>query len=621
MNEFIEQFLLESRELVEQATGDLLALEENPGDSERLESAFRGFHTLKGSAAIVDFNAMATATHAAEDILARVRSGQMQISRGLISDCLSCLDLVVQWLDSMQVDGQIPADSEARAAKMAQRFAMEPARNDVAPTQEVAARDGFSSAALGLMQAQRQLLREQGKEGLIGRLMSAGKVAVNILKSRGLNDHVSAFEKAAAESAAAEDPRALLAVLDTFLQQGTPEALQASIAGEAAARVLRVDVERVDAIVKLTGELTIAKNAIGHATLLAQVGNDPRALALMLKDQHAILERLVGELQRLVLGIRVLPMRHAFQRFPRLVREISETLGKPVKLVTEGDETEADKVVVESLFEPLLHVLRNSMDHGVEPPAERAAAGKPTIATITLRAQRSGDHVLVEIADDGRGIDVAKVRQIAATRGIAEPDALAAMGDEEIIDLIFAAGFSTAETVTDLSGRGVGMNVVRNNVERLGGSANLSSRPGQGATVTLKLPFSVMMTRVMTVEAGGQVFGIPLDNVVETARIARSAISAVGAARAFVLRDRTIPVIDLAETLGVGKPQIAGEANVVVVTLGGHLGSLEVDRFGERMDVMLRPMDGLLSGMRGIAGTSLLGDGSVLIVLDLQDLL
>ncbi len=621
MNEFIEQFLLESRELVEQATGDLLALEENPGDSERLESAFRGFHTLKGSAAIVDFNAMATATHAAEDILARVRSGQMQISRGLISDCLSCLDLVVQWLDSMQVDGQIPADSEARAAKMAQRFAMEPARNDVAPTQELAARDGLSSAALELMQAQRQLLREQGKEGLIGRLMSAGKVAVNILKSRGLNDHVATFEKAAAESAAVEDPRALLAVLDTFLQQGTQEALQASIAGEAAARVLRVDVERVDAIVKLTGELTIAKNAIGHATLLAQVGNDPRALALMLKDQHAILERLVGELQRLVLGIRVLPMRHAFQRFPRLVREISETLGKPVKLVTEGDETEADKVVVESLFEPLLHVLRNSMDHGVEPPAERAAAGKPTIATITLRAQRSGDHVLVEIADDGRGIDVAKVRQIAATRGIAEPDALAAMGDEEIIDLIFAAGFSTAETVTDLSGRGVGMNVVRNNVERLGGSANLSSRPGQGATVTLKLPFSVMMTRVMTVEAGGQVFGITLDNVVETARIARSAISAVGAARAFVLRDRTIPVIDLAETLGVGQPQIAGEANVVVVTLGGHLGSLEVDRFGERMDVMLRPMDGLLSGMRGIAGTSLLGDGSVLIVLDLQDLL
>ncbi len=621
MNEFIEQFLVECRELVEQASGDLLALEENPGDIERLEDAFRAFHTLKGSAAIVDFAAMATATHAAEDILARVRSGKASISRGLINDCLACLDLVVQWLDSMQVDGEIPAASQTQADRMAKLFAS--AQNE--GTETVAARVPrhiLPPAAWDLMQVQHQLLQEQGSDGLVGRLVSAGRVAINILKSCGLHDRISSFERALAESAAAEQPSALLAVMDGFLHQDTPEFAVAGITSDAVARVLRVDVERVDAIVKLTGELTVAKNAIGHATLLAQTGSDPRALAMMLKDQHAILDRLVIELQRLVLGIRVLPLRNAFQRFPRLVREISETLGKPVKLVTEGDATEADKVVVESLFEPLLHTLRNALDHGVESPAERLTAGKPAIATITMRARRSGDHVIVEIEDDGRGIDVEKIRRLAADRELMDAEALAVLTDEEVIDLIFAAGFSTAEKITDLSGRGVGMNVVRTNVEKLGGSANLSSRPGHGATVRLKLPFSVMMTRVMTVEAGGQTFGIPLDNVVETARVTRDGISWVGAARAFVLRDRTIPVIGLAQTLGVqGKQQSAHEANIVVVTLGGHLGSLEVDRFGDRMDIMLRPLDGLLSGMPGVAGTSLLGDGTVLIVLDLQDLL
>lgn len=620
MNEFVEQFLLESRELVEQATADLLAIEENPGDADRLDGAFRAFHTLKGSAGIVDFSAMAQAAHVAEDVLAAVRSGKAAISREMISNCLSCLDLILQWLDAMQVDGEIPPRANAEADAMVARFRTVSAPQSTAQNPATIA-GPLSAAAVSVLEAQIGLLQEKSAEGLVGRLVSAGRVAINVLRSSGLHEHIADVERAAGTAAAAEDGAALVAAITRLLPATDTPASEAVTSGDATARVLRVDVERVDALVRLTGELIIAKNAVGHAARLAQADTDPQALARLLKDQHGVLGRLIEELQRAVLTIRVLPMRQVFNRFPRLVREIAETLGKPARLVMEGDETEADKVVVENLFEPLLHVIRNALDHGIESPQQRADRNKPAIATIRLRAARTGDVVTVEVTDDGRGIDIERVRALAAQRGVAEAEAIAQMSDDEAVDLVFAPGFSTAAVVTDLSGRGVGMNVVRSSVERLGGTAHITSRAGHGATVTLRLPFSVMMTRVMTVEAGGQVFGLPLDQVVETARVPRAQVSSVGKGQAFVLRNRTIPLLDLAASLS--RPALVNppaQAQVVVVSVAGQLGALEVDKFGDRLDVMLKPMDGLLHGMPGVSGTSLLGDGTVLIVLDLQDL-
>jgi two-component system chemotaxis sensor kinase CheA len=270
----------------------------------------------------------------------------------------------------------------------------------------------------------------------------------------------------------------------------------------------------------------------------------------------------------------------------------------------------------------LLHVLRNALDHGIETPAEREAAGKPALATLWLRARRDGEFVVVEVEDDGRGIDIANIRRIAVERGVIEAAEERELSDAEVLDLIFAPGFSTATQVTDLSGRGVGMNAVRNAVGHLAGSVQVSSRTGVGTTVSLRLPFSILMTRVMTVDAGGQMFGINLDCVLETARIPREQISAVGAAQAFVLRERTIPLIHLGKALGQGESQPDNQdAHVMVFSLAGRLGSLEVDRLGDRLDVMLAPAEGLLKGVPGIAGTALLGDGRVLVVLDLQELL
>ncbi|MFG1397460.1 chemotaxis protein CheA [Roseixanthobacter pseudopolyaromaticivorans] len=732
MNELLQQFLIEARELVAQATEDLLALERTPGDAARLDSAFRAVHTLKGGAGIVDFDAMARALHKAEDALSQFRAGALPMTSAQIGDYLACLDQVVQWLDHIEATGALPPDAETGAAAIERRFrgtpdAVPPAADSadrwVQTLLEAAGTDGegartalryrpdadcffrgedplkhvealpgllalrlestgpwpapeeldpfacrlvflalFSQPpealaglfeamrdqvdlvplggqeaeppddaslpppARALLDAQIRLLAGLGGEGASGRLSSAGRVAVNVLRRIGAAAQAETVSRALEASEQANDPgilsSAILLALAAPAAPADAEAPGVPAAQETTARTLRIDVERIDALVKLTGELTIAKNAVGHLSRLAQKGADLPTVAAGLKDQHALLERLMDELQGAVLRLRVLPLRQVFQRFPRLVREISAGLGKSVQLVTEGEATEADKAIVEALFEPLLHVIRNALDHGIEPDVRRIAAGKPKRATVLLRAARQGEHVVVEVQDDGGGIDVARVRQTAVARGIATAEAVGTMGDAEALDLIFQPGFSTAETVTDLSGRGVGMDAVRAAIARLGGRVAVETAPDRGTTVRFTLPFTIMVTRVMTVHAGGQAFGIPMDMVVETVRVPRERIVRIGAAEAFALRNRTVPLVPLAGVLGeTENGRATADANVVVIGMGAQLGGLEVDGLGERIDVILQPLDGILTGMRGIAGTTLLGDGRVLLVLDVQEML
>lgn len=633
MNEFIEQFLIEGRELVAQGSDDLLALEENPGDRERLDSAFRAFHTLKGAAGIVDFEAMAQALHAGEDVLSAVRSGAVVMTAALTDLCLACLDQVTTWMDQMQATGEVPADAQARADQIVGQFRLvseaagaagAEASPDLRPetSPDVDGQGGsLPQAARSILEEQRMLLRDAAPAGLAGRRASAFRVAARVLRAI---DRVSAAEQLENLAGATVPPESVGEGLADLLKELWPAAAsQAGNLGAAPAETsVRVDVHRIDALVKLAGELTVAKNALSHCVRLIDEGeSDPRQAAAELKAQHLRLERLVADLQRSVVALRVLPLQTAFQRFPRLVREMASALGKPARLMVEGAATEADKTIVSAISEPLLHVIRNSLDHGLETAAERVALGKPTTATIHLRALRQGEHIVIEVEDDGRGVDLDRVRAVAAERGVASKMLLDTMSDAEAMDLIFAPGFSTAAAVSDLSGRGVGMDVVRTTVERLGGRVFLTSRPGLGTLVRFNLPFTVMMTRVMTVEAGGQMFGLPLEAVVETVRVARTAIASVGAARAFVLRNRTIPVIDLGKALGWERAGGAADAIIVVVSAMGQLGGLEVDRLGDRLDAMLTAPDGLLAEVPGIDGTTLMGDGRVLIVLDVREFL
>jgi two-component system chemotaxis sensor kinase CheA len=620
VNEFVEQFLIESRELVAQASDDLLALEEHPDDREHIDGAFRAFHTLKGAAGIVDFVAMSRALHAAEDVLSAVRSGTTPVTSPLIDLCLTSLDQVGAWLDQMSPAGTIPEDADARADDLIRRFTELGGLDAPAIVPQAAPSPaGLSSVSRQLLEAQKLLLAETTSDSAAAVLGSAGRVAANVLRHHGLD--ATDLESLLQNALVAGDAASMIAAIDQILSglAERPPELPGTLPAQPADTTLRVDVDRIDRLVRLTGELLIAKNAIGHSAQRA-LETDIRQLAVALKNQHLLLDRLVGELQQSVFSLRVLPLHHAFQRFPRLVREMAAAVGKPARLMIEGATTEADKSIVEAISEPLLHVLRNSLDHGVESEAARAAAGKPVIATINLRAGREGDRVVIEVEDDGRGIDVARVREVARARGVRSDAALQAMPDKDVVDLIFAPGFSTASEVTDLSGRGVGMDVVRATVERLGGRVSVSSRPQRGTVVRLALPFTVMMTKVLTVEAAGQVFGVPLDAVVETVRIARDTIVPVGAARAFALRDRTVPVIDLGQALGKESATANAHVNVLIVSVDGQLCGLEVDRLGERIDVMLKAPEGLLVGVPGIDGTTLLGDGRVLIVLNLHEI-
>ncbi len=620
MDEFLEQFVIESRELVDLAAEDLLELEKAPRDGERLDSAFRAFHTLKGGAGIVDFPAMEEVMHRAENVLSAARAGARLLSAQDIGDCLACLDQVTQWLDDTEATGHLPPDADAKA--IVARLPQAPTQAE--PVRVQASKDRLpEEEAKALLEAQLALLDEPGPRGATGRLASAGRSAANVVRSLGRAAEAEDLERVTEACAATTDPLPLRQAIEALLgasasvTPGTPQR------ADGVTQTLRVDAARIDALVKLTGELTVAKNALGHSVGQAEADGSSHAPAL--KSRHAVLERLVGELQRSVLAMRVLPLRIAFQRFPRLVREMSASLGKPTTLAIEGEDTEADKAIVEMLAEPLLHVLRNAMDHGIEDAATRAAAGKPALATIRLRAAREGEHVVIDVSDDGRGIDVAKVREVALRRGLASAEMLKAMSDAEATDLIFAPGFSTAERVTDVSGRGVGMDAVRTAVRRLGGHVEIGSSAGAGTSIRFTLPFSVMMTQVMTVEAGGQVFGIPLEAIVETLRFPVNRISPVGAAQAIVLRDRTVPLVDLSRVLGTAPgtpaPPQTGDATIVVARIDGELGALRVDKVGVRMEVMLKPLEGLLSGMPGLAGSTLMGDGSVLLVLDLAGLL
>jgi two-component system chemotaxis sensor kinase CheA len=708
MNEFVRQFVIESRELLEQAMQDLLVLEKSPHDRERLDGAFRAFHTLKGGASIVEFGAMERAVHAAETPLMAARSGARLLARADIENCLACLDQVTRWLEAIEEAGEIPRDAEREAASLVRRFgapteiakpwlpafldahreaakrarcalryspdsesffrgedplarirafpgllavgveaiapwpasldAMDPfacnvvfnllseltasevtqALGEEAKHCEIAVlahESDLPKAALAVLEAQVALLAETDERAAPGRLASAGLTASNVLHSLGRSAQARHLEEVAAQ----RDPRLLAREISAALAPAAAErdggVSVGSAQHDAAVKTLRVDASRIDALVRLAGELAVAKNAMAHAIKASQ--------AEMLSSRQAALERLVGELQRAVIALRVLPLRTTFQRFPRLVREMAAELGKPATLVLEGEDTEADKAIVEMLAEPLVHVLRNAMDHGIEDAAARAAAGKPAMATIRLTAAREGDQVIVEATDDGRGIDARRVREVARAKGLVAPDALAEMTDAQALDLVFAPGFSTAASVTDLSGRGVGMDVVRTTVRRYGGQVQLDTQPGKGTTVRFALPFSIIVSQVMTVSAGGQTFGIPLDAVRETLRVPRDVIAPVGAGQAMVYRGRTVPLVELAGLLEAKRPALArrGDAIVVMVEIEGELGALEVDGVGERMEVMLKPLEGLLSGLPGIAGSTLLGDGSVLLVLDVGALL
>jgi two-component system chemotaxis sensor kinase CheA len=391
-----------------------------------------------------------------------------------------------------------------------------------------------------------------------------------------------------------------------------------------ASRVLKVDQAKVDRLMNLIGEMVVARNGLPYLAAKAEDQYGVRELGREIKAQHAVINRIVDEMQDTIMQVRMTPVSFVFQRFPRLVRDIARRLGKEVELELQGEATEADKNIIEALADPLVHIVRNALDHGIELPEVRRGAGKNAAGRLLIAARQESDRVVIEVADDGKGIDPATVRRKAYEKGLIDEAALERLGEQESVNLVFLPGFSTAEQVSDLSGRGVGMDAVRSAVEKLGGSVQLTSSPGQGSRLLLSLPLSMAVSNVMIVESGGLRYGVPMDLVLETVRVPASEVHTIKKRQAAVLRGRIVPLRSLNELLALDRPQRHNEQDemaTLVLRIHGNDVGLVVDDFCGVMEVILKPMSGILGSLATYAGSALMGDGSVLMVINPKELL
>lgn len=384
-------------------------------------------------------------------------------------------------------------------------------------------------------------------------------------------------------------------------------------------KLLKVDQAKVDLLMDLIGEMVVAKNALPYLANRAESEFGVRELSRDIKALYAVINRIAEDMQHTIMQVRMTPISSILQRFPRLVRDISRKLGKQVELILEGEATEADKNIVEALADPLIHIVRNSLDHGLEIPEVRARSGKPPTGVLSIRARQEPDRFIVEISDDGQGIDPSRIKRKAFEKGLIDQDQLERLSGHQALNLIFVAGFSTAEVVTDLSGRGVGMDVVKTAIDKLGGSVELSSEMGRGTTLRLALPLSMTISSVMIVEADQQIFGVPMDGVVETVKIKRKDIHTIKDKKTVILRDRVVPLVSLHSLLSLtAEPFVneEGELAVLVIKVNHEVVGVLVDFFSEVVDVILKPLPGELEKLDCYSGSALLGDGSVLMVLN-----
>jgi two-component system chemotaxis sensor kinase CheA len=640
MDELLEQFVIEGRELIVQAEAELERLAGGADDAAALDGLFRAFHTLKGSVQIFDLAPAERLLHAAEDRLMAARKAGGAIEPKLFAALVACIDQTDRWIDEMERQGHLGAEAGSLGEGLLDGFAGAPsdARVDLggaevahwlpalqaAAAEAIARLDGQITAFRYVPDAD-AFFRGDDPLGIVAAVPQLEHLAIEpvglwpALEDWDPFQCVSVIEGLSA--APPEAVRAAFKLVPDQVQFATFSAESSTASGglgtASTTRTMRVESARIDRLATEVGELVVAANGLAHVARLAERA-DPE-LAAALRAVQADIDRISGALHRAVAGIRLVPLAPALRQLPRLVREIAAATGKPVQFEMRGDTVEVDKQIADSLFEPLLHIVRNAIDHGLEGAGDRSAKGKSPTGRVVLTASRQGDEVVVAVSDDGAGIDPAHVRDIAITRGVIERVEADELSDIQARRLILMPGFSTAEIVTDLSGRGVGMDAVKAAAERLRGRVVIDSEVGVGTTIELRLPLDAITTRLLVVRAGAERYGVPLDQIVETARLDAGEIRTVGRGRACVLRDRTVPLLDLADLLGAPRPD-SPIARLLVTETGGEPVAIRVDGFERRIDAIMRENDGLLQGVPGMAGSAVLSDGSVLLVLDLPEL-
>ena len=625
---FRQAFDEEARELLGELEAALLELDQSREDPEIVGRAFRALHTIKGSGAMFGFDNIAAFAHDLETVFDRLRSGQLAASSELINLTLSAGDQVRCMLDEASGRGQ--ADAQRSASILAELRSLtgmaEP--GGAAPVQD-RVKDAEAAVAcawrIHFRPAPEVILNGTNPLLLLRELRDLGRLEVALdtsaippLREIDPERCYVAWDLTLTTTARPEAIRDVFIFVEdncdlaiepvparTAPGPETRGAQNRSTSAPGVASSIRVSSEKLDQLVNLVGELVTVQARLSEISVRS---GDPDMLAVSEE-----IDRLTGELRENSMSIRMLPLRGTFERFRRLVHDLGGELHKQVELALEGADTELDKTVIDQLNDPLIHLIRNSMDHGIETAEERRAAGKPATATIRLSALHSGAQVLIRVSDDGRGLDAQAVRARAIERGLIEPTAQ--LSEAELFSLILEPGFSTAREVTDVSGRGVGMDVVRRNVEALRGSLDIASKPGEGMTVTLRLPLTLAIIDGLLVRIGETHFILPLASSLECVELTARDIERAHGNRIAIVRGETIPYIRLSEYLRLGTPRPEREQIMVMETEAGHHG-LVVDEVLGNHQTVIKNLGRLYRHVQAVSGATILGNGTVALILD-----
>ncbi|MCA1175218.1 MULTISPECIES: chemotaxis protein CheA [unclassified Pantoea] len=644
ISDFYQTFFDEADELLADMEQHLLGLDPQEPDSEQLNAIFRAAHSIKGGAGTFGFTVLQETTHILENILDGARRGEMQLSTNIINLFLETKDIMQEQLDAYKTAQEPNAENfkyicEAlrQLALEAKGIAPEPAK--VADVVDIAA---APAAAAGL-RLQLVDLKEKEPELMLEELGNLGTVS-NVVKGTnslevtidgvGKDDIVAVLcfvldesqiqfpEGAAAPAAAPAEPAAVEAaapVQTATVTDITPPAKREAKRAAAPAKVsesssIRVAVEKVDQLINLVGELVITQS------MLAQRSGelDPVAHGDLLNSMGQ-LERNARDLQESVMSIRMMPMEYVFSRFPRLVRDLASKLGKEVELTLLGSSTELDKSLIERIIDPLTHLVRNSLDHGIETPEKRLASSKTAVGNLTLSAEHQGGNICIEVIDDGAGLNRERILAKALSSGLPVSES---MSDEEVGMLIFAPGFSTAEQVTDVSGRGVGMDVVKRNIQEMGGHVEISSKQGKGTTIRILLPLTLAILDGMSVRVADEVFILPLNAVMESLQPTAEELKPLaGGERVLEVRGEYLPLVELWNVFDVQNAKTdATQGIVVILQSAGRRYALLVDQLIGQHQVVVKNLESNYRKVPGISAATILGDGSVALIVDVSAL-
>ena len=625
MKEIMEDFLIEAFELIEQIDHDLVELEANPEDLELLNRIFRVAHTVKGSSSFLNFDVLTELTHHMEDVLNKARKGELKITPDIMDVVLESVDMMKGLLESIRDNGsdaaagidiknicvrltQISEGEAPSAAPEAPAAAPELVKEPepVAPAEE---------AAPEVSDAELSKLSDSEVEAEIERLLKVRKAEDQARRaSKGIAPK-SPEEIAPATSAASAPAPKPAPSRERDADKKVPAA--SSNSAVAQEQTIRVEVKRLDHLMNLIGELVLGKNRLLKIYDDVEERYEGEKFLEELNQVVSSLSLVTTDIQLAVMKTRMLPIAKVFNKFPRMIRDLSRELGKQIDLEISGEETELDKSIVEEIGDPLVHIIRNSCDHGIEDPETRKAMGKPEKGLVQLKAYNEGNHIVVEIVDDGKGLDADMLKAKSIEKGIITEREADAMSEKEAFGLIFKPGFSTAAKVTNVSGRGVGMDVVKTNIEKLNGIIDIESEVGKGTVMKLKIPLTLAIIQSLLVGTQEEFYAIPLASVLETVRVPIDDIYTIDGKNVLRLRDEVLSLVRLSDVFGVNKVFDGGDQTYVVIigVAEAKLGII-VDTLVGQEEIVIKSMGDYLQNIPGIAGATIRGDGRVTLIID-----